>query len=410
MHVVITNTQLYNGGDAAITLGISKILQNSFGPSTQITIFDPNAEGVKKYYPELTVEQMPWHTFITRSRGRRWLLTRLGNWFHRFRFTYCPILLTLPERKTLEIFKNADMILSSGGTYLVENYDMRPRLFDLYIAMFAKKPAILFTQSLGPFRKPENRRALIEICEAAPLILLRDAKSRRNLLEIGVSPNKIRLSADAAFGLAEPVNLLAASKAATEVRRVAISVRCWHHFKTKAADEGMRVYKRSIGRAAEWLVNTHGSEVVFLSTCQGIPEYWAKDSDVAEQIVAELAPKVKRSIHIDHEFHSPTQLLQLLGGFDLVIATRMHMAILGLVAGVPVLPVAYEFKTEELFANELGMADWVLSIESLNETSIVELLPRFLAKLPGLRPNLFSAVERLRESALEVGPMLRALQ
>ena len=48
--------------------------------------------------------------------------------------------------------------------------------------------------------------------------------------------------------------------------------------------------------------------------------------------------------------------MELAKGFDFVVATRMHMMILSLCVGTPVLPIAYEFKTKELAAR-LGIAD-----------------------------------------------------
>ena len=85
------------------------------------------------------------------------------------------------------------------------------------------------------------------------------------------------------------------------------------------------------------------------------------------------------------------------------------MAILSLASGLPVLPIAYEFKTEELFKEKLGMAQWLLSIDTLAEASIVNLLPKFLAELPNFRSNLFEAVARERESALEAVVLLETL-
>jgi colanic acid/amylovoran biosynthesis protein len=231
-----------------------------------------------------------------------------------------------------------------------------------------------------------------------------------NLAEIGVRAEKARITADAAFALADPATLTAASKWKGAIRRVAVSVRHWTKFKAKSVAKGVRDYRRSVGNAVEWLVTSLGVEIVFISTCQGISEYWSDDSAIAEDIVANLAPEVKPFVSVDHAFHSPEQLLILLRDFDLVIATRMHMAILALASGVPVLPIAYEFKTEELFINEFGMSDWVFPMEDLTEVSISRSLPKFLERLPELRPVIFGAVERLRKDALGIAAELRRLR
>jgi colanic acid/amylovoran biosynthesis protein len=83
------------------------------------------------------------------------------------------------------------------------------------------------------------------------------------------------------------------------------------------------------------------------------------------------------------------------------------MAILSLCAGIPVFPIAYEFKTSELF-NSLGMGEWVIKIDEIDETSIVNLLPRFLDSVDGSRQQLFSEVLRNRENALSIGEVIRS--
>src|SRR5262249_11014008 len=116
------------------------------------------------------------------------------------------------------------------------------------------------------------------------------------------------------------------------------------------------------------------------------------------QIAELIPPEVRRSVRVDRDFHTPQQLLELLGGFDLVVATRMHMAILALVAGTPVLPVAYEFKTAELFAS-LGLRDWVQDFQSLNAREFSDTVSRFVDELPALQASIERGVAAQRASA-----------
>jgi colanic acid/amylovoran biosynthesis protein len=72
-----------------------------------------------------------------------------------------------------------------------------------------------------------------------------------------------------------------------------------------------------------------------------------------------------------------------------------------------VLPISYEFKTDELF-KALGMEPWLLSIETISESSIVELLSKFVTEFPKFRAHLFNAVQAQRRSALQAGHMIRS--
>src|SRR5690625_7963423 len=65
----------------------------------------------------------------------------------------------------------------------------------------------------------------------------------------------------------------------------------------------------------------------------------------------------------------------------------MHAAILSMVAGVPILPIAYEFKQEELFG-QLGLADVLLRVDQLQTEEAVQLLSNTLARLPSLRQRI----------------------
>jgi colanic acid/amylovoran biosynthesis protein len=194
--------------------------------------------------------------------------------------------------------------------------------------------------------------------------------------------------------------------APTQIKRVGISVRRWSFFKGGDGDAGMKRYSAAVARAAEWLVRTLGCEITFISTCQGIPEYHYRDSEVADEIFAQIADASLRSrMRVDSSFHNPVELQAILSQFDLVIATRMHMAILSLCVGVPVFPIAYEFKTTELFTR-LGMGQWVMPIEDAADDKLSVMLEDFIRNLPARRKALFEGVEEERKLALSAGTLL----
>jgi colanic acid/amylovoran biosynthesis protein len=271
--------------------------------------------------------------------------------------------------------------------------------------LLAGRRPLFYTQSLGPFRKPGMADAVRPYFERSSLILLRDEQSRDHLTRIGIPPEKIHVLADSVFGFADPERLRAAGNAHTVIRRIAISVRQWSFFKGLDAKAGMQAYLAGVADAAAWLIEALDCEIVFISTCQGIPEYWAKDSLVAERAFAMLPQEARERAKVDHDFRSPIELQKILSSFDLVVATRMHMAILALSAGVPVLPIAYEFKTTELFTR-LGMGDWVSPIESVATGDFRETLKRFLEFLPAHRKALFEAVELERQAAAKAEALI----
>ncbi|NJN00949.1 MAG: hypothetical protein HC793_05285 [Aquincola sp.] len=161
----------------------------------------------------------------------------------------------------------------------------------------------------------------------------------------------------------------------------------------------------AIAGAVSALVRQRGAEVVFLSTCQGVPEYLYDDSLIAERFRERLDTDVQRAVSVDHDFHSPTALMQSLRSFDFAISTRMHMAILGLCAGLPVLPIAYEFKTTELYKT-LGQGDWVTDISTIDREPFVALALRFADCFAEFRSTVTPLVLEQAASARSAGALI----
>jgi colanic acid/amylovoran biosynthesis protein len=154
------------------------------------------------------------------------------------------------------------------------------------------------------------------------------------------------------------------------------------------------------------MIRKYNAKVTFISTCQGIPDYWTDDSKVAEKIMQKMSDEVKTQTKINSDFHSPFDLIDILKGYELVVATRLHMAILALGVGVPVFPIAYEFKTEELF-KRLGLEKWVQNIEQLNSDTIIKALDSFLENFPDLSRKVFEGVMKERTAAIESVNLMR---
>lgn len=232
------------------------------------------------------------------------------------------------------------------------------------------------------------------------MILLRDRKSKENILDLGVKNANIHVAADAAFALADSSAIEAAKniEGFPSVPNIAISVRDWQHFKTISPDLGRKKYLKSIEAGIEHLVKNHGAKITFISTCQGISEYWTDDSKVALEITKNLLPNVANYVSLDRNFHSPQELAKIVKTFDLVISTRLHMAILSLGAGIPVLPIAYEFKTQELFKN-FDLENLVVDIEEIDRQLIINSIDSFITSINEIRQKLFPAVQKEYERA-----------
>jgi colanic acid/amylovoran biosynthesis protein len=168
----------------------------------------------------------------------------------------------------------------------------------------------------------------------------------------------------------------------------------------------MNRYYEALRALSDHLVERYDAEITFLSTCQGMPEYWTDDSRVAQEIVDGLSSNTRKSVSVDSDFHSPPVLARTLKDYDLLIATRMHMAILALSVGTPVLPIAYEFKMRELF-ERLAQGRWVQDIEAISADALINAVDQLLKALPDIRQPLFTAVQKEYENAIASGHLVR---
>jgi len=118
-----------------------------------------------------------------------------------------------------------------------------------------------------------------------------------------------------------------------------------------------------------------------------------------------LAVEVAASVTVDEQFRDPQALLDELASFDVVVATRMHVAILALCKGVPVLPIAYEFKTTELFES-LGLGELLSQIESVDTPGLIAKMRLALDERSSIAARINAGVKQLREQLSEVDDMV----
>ncbi|TPI49162.1 polysaccharide pyruvyl transferase family protein [Mesorhizobium sp. B2-9-1] len=421
MKVVIENTVCLNTGDAAILLAIRHILRSIVGGDVQFLVFDSQPDVAARLYPKKDYPDLEFHKLLSESlfrdqhgggiKGRLKSIYNRGVLRALRRFARNgaarSFFFSQSDHHGLEAYASADLVVTTGGTYLVENYDLEKRLNQFRIDAILGKDPIFFTQSLGPFNKSYNRQELGPIFDRAPLILLRDERSRNHILDLVKDPGKCHVVADAVFALADTGRIkkhLGSAPAPTG--RVAISVRHWSF--VSDGEDGMRRYLDSIREIATILVRDHAKEVTFISTCQGVPEYAHDDARTARAIVAELDPEIAEHVNVDAAFHTPDQLMALVKDCDFVVATRMHMMIMSLCVGTPVLPIAYEFKTKEV-AKHIGVADLLLDIDTVTPSEAAEKLGRFIANLDHYRRASLEAVLEEHASAMSATRPLSSL-
>ena len=101
--------------------------------------------------------------------------------------------------------KKSDLVIFGGGSLLQDATSFRSLLYYLSIINLAhiyKKPVIVYANGIGPIRSRLGRVLTKRALETVEAITVRDAESRDELIEMGVTKD-IEVTADPAF-LLEP--------------------------------------------------------------------------------------------------------------------------------------------------------------------------------------------------------------
>lgn len=358
LKAIIVNVVPLNGGDYAI-LEAEKQLLRDLSPDIDITILASDTALIKKWNKESNLDNWveQWNYNSNRHKG-------LGKYIRLIFWQFKINVLRFVPRalrswwlgkfaaETYNAIDKADIVFSTGGTYLTGNYDVSSRFLLFKLIKKMGKRLILFPQSINLEGQRFKKQYLRQLSKAET-ICARDKRSAMYLKDKQLK--NISVLPDIAFYLCKgdwPVK--------PRTHKVLISVRDWPY--AKNGQQAQNAYEQAIATFVNKL-STDNIETNFLSTCQGISEYRFDDSIVAKRIVSQLGPANKASI--EHGYHTTEEILNHITKYDLIVSTRLHFAILALVLGKPVLPIAYEYKTVEVFKS-LGLGEYVLDIESIS--------------------------------------------
>jgi colanic acid/amylovoran biosynthesis protein len=408
--VAVIGTVLLNGGDAALLFAQRRTVEGAFG-AVDLVVFDYQAEAAASRYPELDLRPSLSST-VGRRRGAlgmaalaaRMLRILAGATALRYRARAVARVVAGNAFAALDAYRDADMVMTPGGTFMLERYRPWTRLVDQAAVLLLRRPLVFFTQSFEPVHGSLARAGFGAVLRRARLVLVRGEQSVRRVRSLGVAAERVLAAPDAAFLFAG-----AAPSRDTEPSgrlRVAISVRSWPYLSEGLA--GQLRYERAIGDLCGRLVQQHGADVVFVSTCQGAPEYWTDDSEVAARIAASLPAEIGRHVTVDRAFHRPDELLALLATFPIVIATRLHAAILALCGGAAVVAIGYADKTAEVFGG-LGLGRWVVPMDSIEPVALGALVDDLIGERQAVAAQAAAAVAAEAGKAGRVAEQLRAV-
>jgi len=398
--VLIVNTHsTLNAGDAAIVLAqirfLRKVLKNvdisltSRTPKLDRTVY--SSEDVRVLPPIIPAPSI-YRGAVRKVWGPLRDLAALG-----------------AKRESLKAVDEADLVIASGGGYFWSNRRLMPGLMFLQnilpvrLAGRKGKPVIFFPQSFGPLFSPLHRRLLRKTLGADSVLKIfareqRSADFLHDLILDARIRDKVEICPDMAFLLEERSPKATPPEDGRPLAKpvVALTLRPWDF-----PEASGRVERRKLGRryfdelelfCAHIIKKRRGSILIY-PQAKG-PGSFEDDRSISLRFWSRL----RQTLSSDNVYYfaddGPTSLSAAeahLARADLVLATRLHSAILALIRGVPALAIGYQPKTGSIMAR-LGLDRYSFEIDRLKASDLTaaadEILDAPAAFRDRLRPRL----------------------
>lgn len=392
-----------NRGDAAILISLLRALEDELGPA-EFKVHSSFPHTTRKMH-EVEATFTLTHSLPVGNKRQLASFSIMAVAFFVLALLYrigidLSGLLEQPRRESFLDFCQANLVVGMGGGFYNDNYraSLPGRLFQLYLAKVLDKPVAISAHSFGPFRRPLYRVLARFVFDRVDLICTRDAHSLQVLNELGVTAPHIEVVADSAWllpsaGVERGTEILLAEGVSARRPLISLSVRKWGHYQQVDNVLGHERYVTVMAQMADYVADSLGANLVFVSTCTDLGGYPGDDRRVAEEIRARMTYP-ERTIILRGDY-SPEELKTVYGQMDLHIGTRMHSSIMAASMGVPVVAIAYEFKTYDLVAS-LGLGEYVCDIEDLSSDE--------------LRAKIASALEYRDEMQRRIQANLPALE
>ncbi|GAA4819546.1 glycosyltransferase [Streptomyces ziwulingensis] len=310
-------------------------------------------------------------------------------------------------RREVHALATADLVLSLGGGYLRGTKDFPSDLsvafllLPLWLAARFGTPVVLGPQSYGPFPTRVQRTLMRRVLRHARLVSVREDISVRRLEEIGVRGRHLERGIDSAFAFRGRSTRPWRTElgVAPEARLVLVTAR--QHL--PAAQQS--AYESAMAATLGHLLAGPDCHVVLVPqvTCA----FQADDDRIVNRRIAAQVDSDRLHL-VDDASLDHHDVFALYGQADLILGTRFHSVIFGLLSGVPCAAIEYDHKTRGIM-QDLGLGDWVLRMDEVRPGNLIPLVDRLIEESDGYRAHLRAVLPAYRARAEEFTGRLRSV-
>jgi polysaccharide pyruvyl transferase WcaK-like protein len=295
-------------------------------------------------------------------------------------------------------------------------------LYPVYIVLLARvlgKPIVIYGASAPKIQRLRRLGKFLTrlVLNGADLITLREKTSAEYLKSIGVTNDKLSVTADPAFLLQptpykqvaeiinrEGINTARALIGMTVTREIASKA-----FPDLDSKSSYRKHTEMLAQVVDYLTDKLNAVVIFVPHCLGL----VKESDERDdRIIAKDILQIchnKEMVKVITNEYKPAELKGLIGRFDLFMGERLHSVINAMSMYVPSIAMSWPEDTRLDIIRMLGREDAVFSIQNSEAASLIAKVNDIWTKRDMIREQLTSQVKIIRERAMLNGKLLKEL-
>ncbi len=243
------------------------------------------------------------------------------------------------DRKSLgaiiSAIRASDLVLSGGGSLLQDISSKKSIIYYLaimWIAMIFGKKVFIYSQGVGPIISKANRLLTAMTLRKVDGIVVRDEASKELLVELGLCPDDIHVTADPVLrikraDLSIGKEILEKEGFQPDSERLTVG---WAIRERKIESN----FVDEVCCAIKNLSEKYDAQIVL------IPFHYSEDMAVIQRIKERLNGNVTC---IEHKYLTE-EMLSIIGNMDVLIGVRLHSIIHAAIMGVPMIAISYDPK------------------------------------------------------------------
>lgn len=297
------------------------------------------------------------------------------------------LFLNKDEIESIEVIKNADLIISKGGSFLSsrgsfrDDFSLMRMLYPFFIAKIYNKKTVILSQSVGPFKGKRSQLIFNKALYFIDDIYFREYDCIELLKKdnILISDSKVKFCPDMAFSLIvdSEIDVVSLMQFNENCKYIGMTVVNFP-FETEAEKEQ---YINSLVFACEKLSLTH--KIVIFP--QVITHNYDVDYKPDLELAYEVSARASCGVTVINKNLSSFELSYLYSKCDIFIASRLHSSIFALTQGVPCINISYHGTKAEGTFGLYDLNEYVIRNTNVTPHSLHSLIEKVISNKDSLK-------------------------